>query len=440
MSIKNYSKLILTVLVGTLFMFSCSNNQSEFPGFEKSDSGIYYKFHVKSGDTTKAQLGDLVSTFMDYRTDDTVFNSTPSDHPFSLPLMESAYDGDVFAALAMMSAGDSATFMIHADSFFTKTVGAPRPEFLDSNSYFFLDVKVVEIKSQAQLDKEKMEKGKEMAAMESALIEQYIADNKLIIEKDASGIYYSTIKKGKGGSASAGDFATLEITAKAINAQKDFINSKKEGKPIDFEVGTGQLGIGFETGIAKMKIGEVAMIIVPFNLAFGAQGMQRYIEPYATIVFEIKMLSISTADEIKAKRDKEAKNAMAKSNAAVKDYLKANKITAKPTASGLYFVETVEGSGKQAVAGKKVKVHYTGTLLNGTKFDSSLDRGQPFEFTLGQGQVIRGWDEGVALMKEGGKATLIIPSDLGYGPRGAGASIPPNATLVFEVELLEVVE
>ena len=440
MSIKNYSRLVLAVLVGTLFMFSCNTDQSKFPGFKKSDSGLYYKFHVKGGDTTKAQMGDLISTYMDYRTDDTVFNTTPTEHPFSLPLMESTYTGDVFAALAMMSAGDSATFMIHADSFFTKTVGAPRPDFLDSNSYFYLDVKVVEIKSQAQLDKEKMEKGKEMAAMEVSLIEQYVADNKLTIERDGSGIYFSKIKNGKGKAASAGDFVSLEITAQAIGAQKEFINSKRDGKPIDFEVGTGQLGIGFETGLAKMKTGDEAIIIVPFNLAFGAQGMQRYIDPYATIVFQIKMLSVSTADQIKAKKEKEAKNAMAKSASEVKNYLKANKITTKPNASGLYYVETVEGSGKQAVAGKKVKVHYTGTLLNGTKFDSSLDRGQPFEFTLGQGQVIRGWDEGVALMKEGGKATLIIPSDLGYGPRGAGASIPPNATLVFEVELLEVIE
>jgi len=103
----------------------------------------------------------------------------------------------------------------------------------------------------------------------------------------------------------------------------------------------------------------------------------------------------------------------------------------------LIYVEEVEGTGAPAVAGKNVKVHYTGYLLNGKKFDSSVDRGQPFEFTLGQGQVIPGWDEGIALMKEGGKAKLIIPSRLGYGARGQG-SIPPYAPLVFEVELIEV--
>ena len=96
------------------------------------------------------------------------------------------------------------------------------------------------------------------------------------------------------------------------------------------------------------------------------------------------------------------------------------------------------GDGKESASGKDVKFHYVGTLTNGTKFDSSRDRGQPFQFTLGVGQVIKGWDEGVRGMKVGSIRKLTIPADMGYGARGAGAIIPPNATLVFEVELLDV--
>ena len=108
------------------------------------------------------------------------------------------------------------------------------------------------------------------------------------------------------------------------------------------------------------------------------------------------------------------------------------------TASGLKYVDVKVGSGAAPVKGKQVKVHYTGTLTSGKKFDSSVDRNEPFVFVIGVGQVIPGWDEGVMGMKVGGKRKLIIPANLGYGARGAGADIPPNSTLLFDVELLDV--
>lgn len=108
------------------------------------------------------------------------------------------------------------------------------------------------------------------------------------------------------------------------------------------------------------------------------------------------------------------------------------------TASGLQYEDLVTGTGAEAKAGNTVSVHYTGWLTDGTKFDSSVDRNQPFEFQIGAGRVIKGWDEGVAGMKIGGKRKLTIPAELGYGTRGAGGVIPPNATLIFEVELLAI--
>jgi FKBP-type peptidyl-prolyl cis-trans isomerase len=108
------------------------------------------------------------------------------------------------------------------------------------------------------------------------------------------------------------------------------------------------------------------------------------------------------------------------------------------TPSGLTIEDLVVGAGDSVAAGQRVSVHYTGWTTDGKKFDSSKDRGQPFMFSLGEGEVIRGWDEGVAGMKVGGKRKLTIPPELGYGSRGAGKVIPPNATLLFEVELLAV--
>jgi peptidylprolyl isomerase len=108
------------------------------------------------------------------------------------------------------------------------------------------------------------------------------------------------------------------------------------------------------------------------------------------------------------------------------------------TDSGLQYVDITEGTGAMPQSGQRVTVHYTGTLEDGTKFDSSRDRGRPFTFQIGVGQVIKGWDEGVSTMRVGGQRKLVIPAELGYGSRGAGGVIPPNATLIFDVELLRI--
>tara|TARA_A100000164_G_C21944543_1_gene792860 strand:+ start:11687 stop:12505 length:819 start_codon:yes stop_codon:yes gene_type:complete len=121
----------------------------------------------------------------------------------------------------------------------------------------------------------------------------------------------------------------------------------------------------------------------------------------------------------------------------IDNYLKENNINAAKTESGLRYVVEKKGEGRLAAPGDNVSVHYTGMLLNGEVFDSSINRGEPLSFTLGQGMVIKGWDEGITYFNKGAKGTIYIPSGLGYGSRGAGGTIPPNAILVFEVELVD---
>lgn len=121
----------------------------------------------------------------------------------------------------------------------------------------------------------------------------------------------------------------------------------------------------------------------------------------------------------------------------IDNYLKENNIDATKTSSGLHYVITKIGTGENAAPDDNVTVHYTGMLLDGEKFDSSLDRNQPFSFQLGQGMVIKGWDEGITYFNKGSEGTLYIPSALGYGPSGSGGVIPPNAILIFEIQVLD---
>jgi len=149
----------------------------------------------------------------------------------------------------------------------------------------------------------------------------------------------------------------------------------------------------------------------------------------------IVLLLLVVAISIPACSQKEAK--MVPEKGAASQAVAAGTVT---TPSGLSYTDLVNGTGPAPTSGKNVTVHYTGWLENGTKFDSSVDRGQPFAFRIGAGEVIPGWDEGVMSMKVGGKRKLVIPSLLGYGASGAGGVIPPDATLIFEVELLAVAD
>ena len=282
----------MVVALSALFLNACQD-QSKFPGFDETETGLFYKFYTNVDDTLYPQINDFMEVDMIYATEDTVmFDSRDLPKPMQLPMVASVHTGDIYEGLAMMNIGDSATFICNADSVLTKL--------------------------------------------------------------------------------------------------------------------------------------------------FRFRSIPPELDSVEVIYFHVKMKDIMSKEAMDAKREAEMKR-LSEEEAGLRDaFLSQNYPDAQPTESGLYFISQKKGKGKKPEVGQKVKVHYTGTFLNGEKFDSSVDRDQPFEFTLGQGQVIKGWDEGIALLRVGDKATLKIPSELGYGSRGAGDAIPPNSTLYFDVELMEV--
>lgn len=288
---KTISKIILALLtVACVFSF---NSCSKYKGFKQDkESGIYYKFYVQNKDSVQAQTGDVVSLLYQLSLKDSVLVSTI---PIQELVQESIYNGDVYDAIRMMHVGDSATFILNADTFF-HYMGGSNP--FDKKELYFT-FKMTELMPKAEVD-----------AIMQAQEEQY------------------------------------------------------------------------NEYIAQARAAEDSLM---------------------------------------------------------QNYIAKNKIKVAPTASGLYFISKKAGKGVQATAGKKVSVHYVGKLLDGTEFDNSVKRGEPIEFVLGQGQVIPGWDEGIAMMKEGEKAVLLIPSNLAYGERG-NQVIPPCSPLVFDVELVKVGE
>jgi len=446
--------ITLGAVVAALMITSCS----KYPGFKKSESGIFYKYYVESKDTTKVTEGSILTMNLKYRLkiadkDSVLFNSADNpSRPFEISQAKSEFKGDIYEAFAMLHKGDSATFILNAKDFFSKTAKYPQlPAGIDSTTMIYFDVKLLNVETMEARQKAEKEKAEKLKSEEPAKIQEYISKNKVTVTPTASGIYVITQNPGAGRSIAKTDFVKINLIVSSIDGKKIF-STLDQNRPITFEFGKPFDTKGFDEAIALMKKGSKATVVVPSAMGFGEQGKKDMngkdiIAPFSPVVYDIEVLDLKTkaenekaVKEEEAAKKKAASEAMSKEPLQIQQYIKENKVTAKPTASGLYYIEKVKGKGPLAKAGNKVKVHYTGKLMNGKVFDSSLDKkpATPFEFTLGQGQVIPGWDEGIMLMSAGGKATLIIPSKLAYGERGAGADIPAYSPLVFDVELISI--
>lgn len=236
----------------------------------------------------------------------------------------------------------------------------------------------------------------------------------------ASGLKVKITEKGNGKQVIKGDKVTAHYTGTLADGKK-FDSSKDRNQPFSFKVGTGQVISGWDEGFQLLSIGDKATFTIPSNLGYGANGAGGVIPPNATLFFDVEVLDAVASPAPKA--------------AVPYDVTGLDTIKMQ---SGLRFLKVESGTGEKAQQGKYVSVHYTGYLMDGKKFDSSVERGEPIEFQLGKGMVIKGWEEGIELMHVGDKMRFIIPSELAYGEKGAPGAIPANATLIFDCELVGV--
>ncbi len=266
--------------------------------------------------------------------------------------------------------------------------------------------------------------------------------NKYTIDK-TTGLEYVIFSPKKGERIADGKIVFLNLRYKT-NRDSVIFDTWTMHTPIQIPVSQSAFKGDLMDALRLLTVGDSASFLINadslFEKTFGVDQLPDFIDKGSKLNFTVKIDRVTSPEEMQAEELKIQKEKEMEEKVHIDKYISDNKLQVITTSSGLMYVMLTEGTGKQAVAGKSVRVHYTGKLLDGTKFDSSFDRNDPIEFTLGQGMVIRGWDEGIALLKEGGKALLIIPSNLGYGARGAGGIIPPFTPLTFEVELVSIAE
>ena len=389
--IKPNQVIMVAAFMGLLAACSLPQRVTQ-PVYITDPSGIQYRV-TQPGDGNKPLINDMV--YVHYRLmleDSTIIdNSYDRGEPVSFKMGVGQVIDGWEKGIGLLKEGDKAIMIIPPDlAYGERAVGD-----IPAHSILIFDVEVVKI--------EPAPKPLNVPAGTD-------------ITSTTSGLSYAVIEHGDGMMLITGMRVRIHYNGFFEKDMTIFDSSYQRGEPIDFTLGKGMVIRGWEEGISKLRVGDKARLWVPYELAYGEQG-RGPIPPATNLIFDVEVID---AEEVKRPEP----------------FIVAGKDTLE-TETGLRYIVVNEGRGEFPEDGQVVRVHYTGFLINGNIFDSSVERGQPFRFMLGKRQVITGWDEGVALMKPGARYRFIIPPDMAYGERAMGP-IPSNATLIFDVELLSV--
>ncbi len=391
-------KIILLLLAAIAFNVNAQDKAKiksqkiKKPKTMKTASGLEYTITEK-GNGKKPQKGDKITVhYTGKLTNDTIFDSSvKKGTPFSFRVGEGQVIKGWDEAFLLLQEGDKATLKIAPDLAYGEQANGPIP----ANSTLIFDVELLSV---------------------TEGIKPFDVKGKDTITTP-SGLKYVIVKENKTGESTAGKKATIHYSG-FLRDGKMFDSSVDRGQPLIAQVGKAKLFPGLDESVAILRKGEKGRFIIPSALAFGERGGGP-VPPNNDIIMDLEVTDVQEIT-VPVKYD-------------------TTGITPKTTASGLkYFEIKRSGNPQKAEAGKNVKVHYSGYLADGKMFDSSVERGEPIEFALGGGNVIAGWEEGIALMHVGDKFRLVIPYSLAYGEQGRAPVIPAKADLTFDVELIKV--
>lgn len=441
---KNIIFSITAVIVFAAVFFSCSNDNLN--GYKESPNGTLYKVYYRGDDSTKAVESEIVSVNMSYRIGDSlIFSSKDSDDGIMrFPITDPIFKGDLYDAVKLMGTGDSISFAVVVDSFYLKTAALKKlPESVTSGSYIYYDIKLLSHLSTDEWQKEVEKTRKEQARQEKVILQNYLNENKIFVDATKTGLFFIPIKEGRGARPDTGDMCQVHISVRELMTN-DLLYSNFGERPMDIEYGKGFDTEGFREGLGMLRPGGKAQLLVPSWIGVGTAGME-VVAPFSTLVYEVELLAIRSLEvvkkdraEYKKQQDAEKEALRISEPARIAEYISKNNITIEPLESGLYLEEITLGTGDYPIDGNTVTIEYVHYDLDGNVLQSSYDDKTPFTYMVGQKAVIKGWEEAVKLMRKGGKAWMLIPSNIGYGDYQRIQAIKPYSPIVFELELVDV--
>jgi FKBP-type peptidyl-prolyl cis-trans isomerase FkpA len=292
---KNGKFLMMAMAI--IALFACGNAADR--GFKKTDSGLRYKFHEQGGGE-KAQLYDILKMQMVYRLQDSIlFDTRMNEIPMFLELAEPEYPGDIYEAFAMLSVGDSATFIVDAADFFLMTVGMfELPPPVEEGDLLYFDVRLIAaldeegfMAEQQQIMENQMRSNEQRAFDEDGLREDFLREMNITVQPLESGLYYIEKEKGDGPKVTPGSTVFVHYEGRLLDGTV-FDSSYQRGEPLDFVVGTGQVIPGWDEGISRMHVGGKAMLVIPSHLGYGDRGAGGLIPPFSTLVFDVEVVDM----------------------------------------------------------------------------------------------------------------------------------------------------
>ncbi len=410
----------------------------KFPGYKKTADGLYYKFHSQNPSAAKPKLTDFLKVDMACYLDDTLYydwKGTQKD--VFTQLQEPIFSGDLQEAYAMMHLGDSASFYVKADSVAIKYYEQdPNAVGLKADDYFRYEVKLVEVQTQDEFKAniDKMKKSMEEASRKA--LADYVTSSNITVKPDPSGVYIIPLESGKGRCPVKGEQVEVDFAAYLLDgtpAGSTFDSPEK----LKFVLGEGLTIAGWEEIVPKMHLGDRVKAIIPFDMAYGEHSVGS-IPSYANLIYDIKLLKITTAEELKRQNEAAEKALQDESERAFIEYLKANNVTNR-TESGLYYVNLLPSTGAQPEEGQTARIRYKATYLDGTPLGDTDQLGGFYDIVYGQGNVLSGLEEAVGMMHVGERTRFVMPYTLCYGAN-TYRNVPPYANLIFDVELVDIID